>query len=379
MATGQILWNVSTDITKGYEGFFSGSTQIADHGKYAVRLNDGHWHCYDIYNGKELWVSELSSYPWGIWGVYGESSAYGLLIYPQYDGVVAYNWTNGKVVWRYKYIAPYPYETVYSDDNTGEALYPFYDSVVQIADGKIYTSNTEHTASEPVTRGWKLHCINATTGEGIWNITGSMAAGAVTDGYITASDRDNGFLYVFGKGLSATTVTAPDVSVPLGTSIVIKGTVLDQSPAQPGTPCVSKDSAATQMEYLHMQLPIDGVAHNVTMTGVPVTLTALASNGTVINIGTTTTDAYHGTFAYTWTPPKEDQYQIYANFAGDDSYGSSSASTAISIGPAPAEITIPAQATPPDYTMTIIYGVIAIIIAVVITVAIATVLILRKK
>ncbi len=60
LTTGQLLWNVSTDITKGYEGFFSGSTTIADHGKFAVRLNDGRWHCWDIRTGQKLWVSELS-------------------------------------------------------------------------------------------------------------------------------------------------------------------------------------------------------------------------------------------------------------------------------------------------------------------------------
>jgi len=368
--TGQLLWNVSTDVTKGYEGFFSGSTQIADHGKYAVRLNDGHWHCYDLYSGKELWVSELSSHPWGIWGVYGESSAYGLLIYPQYDGVVAYNWTNGKVAWRYQYIAPYPYETVYKD-----ALYPFYDSVIRIADGKIYTSNTEHTASQPATRGWKLHCINATTGEGIWNITGSMAAGAVADGYLQANNRNDGFMYIFGKGKSATTITAPQTAIAKGTAVLIQGTVLDQSPAQSGTPCVSKESMATQMEYVHVQKPIDGIEHNLTITGVPITLTAIDSNGTVTDIGKVTTNGYYGTFSREWTPPKEDRYTIIAQFAGDDSYGSSSAGTGLLVGPAPEATPPPEVPVIPDYTLPIVGAAIAVIIAV----AIATVLILRKK
>ena len=368
--TGELLWNVSTDVTKGYEGFFSGSTQIADHGKYAVRLNDGHWHCWDLRTGQKLWVSEISSHPWGIWGVYGESSAYGLLIYPQYDGVVAYNWTNGKVAWRYKYIAPYPYETVYID-----ALYPFYDSVVRIADGKVFTSNTEHTASQPATRGWKLHCINATTGEGIWNITGSMAAGAVADGYLQANSRNDGFMYVFGKGKSATTITAPQTAIAKGTAVLIQGTILDQSLAQPGTPCVSKDSMATQMEYLHMQKPIDGIEHNLTITGVPVTLTAIGSDGTVTDIGKVTTNGYYGTFSQEWTPPKEDKYTIIAQFAGDDSYGSSSAGTGLLVGPAPETTPPPEAPVIPDYTLAIVGAAIAVIIAV----AIATILILRKK
>jgi outer membrane protein assembly factor BamB len=375
MLTGNLLWNVSTDVSVGYDGFFSGSTAIADHGKYAVRLNDGKWHCWDLQTGHELWQSEWSSTPWGIWGIYGVESAYGLLYYPQYDGVVAYNWTNGKIVWRYKYIAPYPYETVYSDSNTGEALYPFYDSVVRIADGKIYTSNTEHTASQPATRGWKLHCINATTGEGIWNITGSMAAGGVADGYLTANDRNNGIQYVFGKGISATTVMAPDVSVPLGTSLVIKGTVLDQSPAQPGTPCVSAASMATQMEYLHMQMPIDGMYHNLTISGVPVVLTAIGSDGSFVDLGTVTTDGYYGTFSKTWAPPKEVDYKIVAQFAGDDSYGSSSAGTSLSVGPATPTPETPEIPTPADYSM-LLYG---ILVAVIIAIVLALVALFWKR
>jgi hypothetical protein len=133
------------------------------------------------------------------------------------------------------------------------------------------------------------------------------------------------------------------------------------------------------MEYLHMQYPIDGIWHNLTMTGVPVTLTAIDENDNGVKIGTATTSAYYGTFEMAWTPPAEGTYKIIASFAGDDSYGSSGAATAVSVGPAPAPIQFPAQVIPIDYTMTIIYGVIAIIIAVVISVAIAALVILRKR
>jgi hypothetical protein len=111
------------------------------------------------------------------------------------------------------------------------------------------------------------------------------------------------------------------------------------------------------------------------MTGVPVSLTAIDSNNNYVDIGTVTTSAYYGTFEMAWTPPTEGTYRIVASFAGDDSYGSSGASTAVTVGPAPAEITIPEQIVPPDYTMTIIAAAIAVIIAV----AIATILLYRKK
>jgi hypothetical protein len=114
------------------------------------------------------------------------------------------------------------------------------------------------------------------------------------------------------------------------------------------------------------------------MTGVPVTLTAIGADGTVIDIGATTTNPYYGTFSTAWTPPKEGVYTITASFTGDDSYGSSAAATAVSVGPAPQEIQIPEQITPPDYSLTIIGAAIAIMAVVVIATALA-VLLLRKR
>ena len=375
LTTGKMLWNISTDV--GYP-IYSGLTGISDHGKYAQRFDDGYWYCWDLQTGTRLWKSELSSYPWGTFGAYAQQSAYGLLFYNQYDGAVAYNWTNGKVAWRFT-MPTIPFETPYTSatgDFNGEVSSAFSDGIV--ADGKLYTYSVEHSPTAPLTRGWKFYCINATTGKGIWNVTGAMVPGVVADGYITASNYYDGYMYVFGKGKTVTTVEAPSTAIPKGSEFVIRGTVLDQSPAQPGTPCVSKDSMPIQMEYLHMQHPIDGIWHNTTMTGVPVTITAIDSNLNPTIIGTTTTNPYYGTFSIAWTPSREDTYTITASFAGDDSYGSSGAATAVKIGPETKTPTTPEIPTPIDYTMTIAYAAIAIIIAVVIAVAIA-VLILRKR
>ena len=130
------------------------------------------------------------------------------------------------------------------------------------------------------------------------------------------------------------------------------------------------------MEYLHKQMPQTGIYGNATLTGVPVTLTAIDQTGKVINIGTTTTNGYYGTFSYAWQPPTQQVYTITASFAGDDSYGSSSAATAVAVGAAsaPTPTTAPIQAAP-DYNMTIIGMGIAIILAV----AIVGLLILRKR
>jgi len=154
---------------------------------------------------------------------------------------------------------------------------------------------------------------------------------------------------------------------------------MDMSPAQPETPCVSKESMTTQMEHLHLGQPIGGLWNNETITGIPVALTAIGSDGSFYDLGTVTSNGYSGVFSFNWTPTKEGTYEIIASFGPDDSYGSSLSTTTVTVSPAPpAEkpVEFP-QST--DYTMTIVGAAVAIIIAVVIAVALATVLLLRKR
>ena len=99
-------------------------------------------------------------------------------------------------------------------------------------------------------------------------------------------------MYVFGKGKSSTSVSVSQDVVSKGSTILIKGSVLGMSPAQPGTPCVSKESMATWMEYLHNQMPINGIFGDETITGVPVTLTAIAEGGSYFDIGTVVTEGF---------------------------------------------------------------------------------------
>jgi outer membrane protein assembly factor BamB len=381
--TGARLWDYNSNDT--LETVQMGGGGLADRGKVAYASHNRVWVCFDARTGKKLWTSEKAGYPWGEFWAYNMASydfneSKSAIIGTAYDGVYAFDWDNGKILWHYS-VPSVPFEDPY-----GQAA---FFTGVQIADGKIYAYSGEHTPSQPVTRGWKLHCINATTGEGIWSITGPMAPGAIADGYLTASNTYDGYMYVFGKGQSATTVTAPLTAVPLGTAMTIQGTVMDISPGDLGSttnpaarldakksvPCVSKDSMSTEMEYLYMQHPINGIWHNLTITGVPVTLTAIGSNGTVIDIGSTTTNGYYGTFGYAWTPTKEDTYTIMASFTGDDSYGTSTAATMVTVGPAPAPYPTVEIPTPADYTMTIVGAAVAIIIALVV----ATLLILRKR
>jgi hypothetical protein len=384
--TGETLWSHRLDNVS----LFSGSCTIADHGKVAFNLQHvgdqlGYYMAYDLATGNIAWRGEVMDYPWSStgFGAYGVASAYGMIIHPGYSGITAYNWTDGKIVWTYHKYSPAPFESPYTDANGTEVF--SFNSGVRIADGVVYAYNCEHTTTWPRTRGWSTVAVNITTGEEIWSIgmPGNAAfgnspdIGAIADGYMSM-ETDLGYFVMYGKGKSATTVTAPDVVMPLGNGIVIRGTVLDQSPAQPDTPCVSKESMTLQMEYLHLQTSIKGLWGNETVIGVPVMLTAIGSDGTVYDLGTTTTNGYSGVFSFTWTPPEEGTYEIYATFVGDESYGSSMATTAIAVGPAPEQIQFPEEATPIDYTMTIVGVGIAILIAVIITFA-AAVLILKNR
>ncbi|XHH08730.1 MAG: PQQ-binding-like beta-propeller repeat protein [Candidatus Bathyarchaeia archaeon] len=374
LQTGEKIWNITVN-----EAQYNPLCNIADHGKIAVLTQNGYFVAYDLATGKLAWQSETMAYPWGesSFGDYGIQSAYGMFFWAAYDGIYAFNWTNGKIAWHYQAPAYAAFETPYTSNGT--SVYSFMAMFnTRIADGKLYTYNGEHSASWPITRGWSLHCINITSGEGLWNISGQQSPGAIADGYLTAANSWDGYMYVYGKGQTSTTVTATPKIIANGAQVLIEGTVLDQSPAQSGTPCVSKDSMTLQMEYLHMQQPIGGIWGNQTIVGVPVVLTAVdSSNGNIIDLGTVTTNGYYGTFSYVWTPPHEGTYEIMASFAADESYGSSSASTAISV-------TINAESTPvtttgtlsmPPFELYTIGSALAIILAI----AVVAVLLLKKK
>jgi hypothetical protein len=138
-------------------------------------------------------------------------------------------------------------------------------------------------------------------------------------------------LYTWGKATQMT-VTAPSVGVSTATPIVISGTIIDISAGASqeaqaarfpnGLPCVSEQSQNAWMEYVYMQQP-----KPTDITGVPVTINVVDSNGNFRSIGTTVSNAY-GAFSYTWTPDISGDYTVIANFAGTESYYSSEASTA---------------------------------------------------
>ncbi|XES78686.1 MAG: PQQ-binding-like beta-propeller repeat protein [Candidatus Bathyarchaeia archaeon] len=335
---------------------------------------------YSLDTGEYAWGPTPSEEAWnyysgpsGTVGALGEGTyviAYGRLYTTGYGGAFyCYDTKNGDLLWTYK-----------SNSGLDTPYGGFPSQIGAIAEGKIYTQVFEHSADAPPFKGAPVNCIDAYTGDLLWTMSGwaSDRAMAVADGYLVYLNLYDMQIYCVGMGTSATTVTTPDVAIPLGTTAVIKGAVTDQTPASKDTPAISDADMGKWMEYLHMQKPMPD-----NVVGVPVTLTATDESGTVYPLGSVTTN-YGGTYATSWTPPAEGKYLITAKFDTTASYGESYATTYLIVGAAsPSAVvnpTVPptnAPVPPSSGTPTTTY--IAVGAAIVIIIAAIAALFLRKR
>ena len=132
----------------------------------------------------------------------------------------------------------------------------------------------------------------------------------MADGILVGLNYFDGEIYAFGRGPSATTVATSPEAAAFGSTVMVKGTVTDQSTSGrrntngildfslKGTPAISDASMSAWMEYKFMQQ-----AKPTNATGVPVTLTAIDPNGNYIPIGTppatsTATTQFHSTHKF---------------------------------------------------------------------------------
>jgi hypothetical protein len=186
-------------------------------------------------------------------------------------------------------------------------------------------------------------------------------------------------IYAYGKGPTAATVTAPDTAQPLGTQVLVQGTVTDISAGSQqeavaanfpnGLPCISDESMSDWMEYVYMQQPKPTNA-----TGVKVTISVLDPNNNCYDVGTTTSDV-DGFFKLTFTPEVPGEYTVYATFSGSESYYGSSALTAINVEAAPQPTPEPTPVPQAPVETYFAASTIAIIVAI----AIVGILLFRKR
>lgn len=335
---------------------------------------------YDLYTGQQLWTTDDNYASENQFNYYGQTQAVidgKVIIYGSYGGrMTAFDAKTGTQLW------------VYNAVNIGEESpygnYPL--AIGAVSDGKIYTYSSEHSYTIPLIRGPNLRCINATDGTEIWSSLAWGGGLAIADGILGSSNSMDNMIYAYGKGLSATTVSAPQNYPTLGSSVMITGTVTDNTPTGrrdandkidftlKGTPAISDQDMSRWMEYLFQDqiYPADA-------KGVEVVLQVLDPNGNFYEIGRTTSDI-NGNFGLQFTPEVPGNYQILVKFAGSASYGSSSASTYMGVSEA-TPTTAPVDNTQPDMVTNgnlityLAVGVIAIIIAIVLV----GLLILRKR
>ena len=298
--------------------------------------------------------------------------AYGILYTGGYTGAVsAYSLKDGSLLWRNVY------------PSGGEKIPNLVQMIGMIADGKIYVGTHEHSADTPLYKGERIKALNATTGAEIWSMAGWAypMTWATADGVAVFWNNYDGQVYALGKGPTSMTVTAPDVSTELGTSITIKGTITDISAGTKqdeqemrfpqGVPVVNDASQSQWMEYVYMQ---KGRPTNT--TGVPITLSVVDANGNFRQIGQTTSN--DGFFSLNWKPDIAGSYTVYASFTGSASYWPTHAVTAFSVDqahPTAAPTATPTQSTADMYFVPAIAGLFVAIIVV----GLLIILVLRKR
>jgi hypothetical protein len=300
---------------------------------------DMSWLAYNLHTGQKAWqtISEGDYNPYAYYisstgyNPEGWSVAYGKLFSTGYVGMVfAYDTKDGSLLWKY-------------DAPTYMEKFEYYTLMINaIADGKIYIGTHEHSADTPLFKNAHTRALNVTTGEAIWEMIGwaNPYTTQVADGVLTYWNNYDQAVYAVGKGPSEMTTYISQDVVPQGSSVLIKGTVMDISAGTKqkeqaarfplGVPAISDASQSEWMEYVYMQKP-----RPTSATGVEVTLSVVDANGNYRTIGTTTSDA-DGFFSFSWMPDIQGKYTVYASFTGSESYWPSHAVTAFNVDPAAA-------------------------------------------
>jgi hypothetical protein len=332
---------------------------------------------YDMKTGQKLWQGDRLAEPQ--FSYYGFQTLFYddmIITGGQHSGVnTAYEARTGKVRWQV--ISP----AQGTDSPYGNDLARGF----SVCDGKLFTSVSEHSPSSPLWRTPGLKCFNITTGELIWKILFWGSGIKFADGILTSWNLYDGQVYAFGKGPSATTVTAsPKISVH-GSNIVLEGTVTDQTPTGrrnvnnvvqftlKDTPAISDEDMQEWMEYKFM-----GQGAPTNAKGVEVELYAIDPNGNYVTLGKTTSDI-NGNYGLSFVPEVPGDYQIFATFVGSKSYYPSSSSTFLTVEEAPEATAAPTTTQP--LTLADMYFM-PMSIGIIVAIAIATVVIvlaLRKR
>ncbi|MCW4045854.1 MAG: PQQ-binding-like beta-propeller repeat protein [Candidatus Bathyarchaeota archaeon] len=384
---GQILWDITFTAPRATDEFpnntYSGGVSFGGLSSkdnvfwFTERVTGKIW-VYSIATGQQLWTYTINDQ----WYYYGTSLTVnnGKAYTISTTGVLnCFNATTGAFLWNWT--APsIGYLETEGLTYTPLSLAFFIDDPLT-GRQKVYLHGSTGWAGQtsPIRRDGAIFCVDTTTGEMLWRLTAypsyannALSRVIVSEGRIIYLDNHDNQIYCLGKGPSATTVTAPQNVPFLGSSVMITGTVTDQSPSGrrningnldftlKGTPAIADEYMDAWMEYMFHQRPIPANAK-----GVEVSLDALDPNSNFIHIGTVVSDI-NGNYGCVFTPEVPGTYKIIATFAGSASYGASSATTYLAVDEAPPATAPPEYPQPIDYTLHFVVTGIAIIIAIIV-------------
>jgi len=365
-ATSPEITNWAIDVSPGNEGnmVFSKTETLPESGltlvySDAIMENDvliisakenRRYYGFSLSTGDLKWTTEPEGYLAFYDKWYGPAYGYGKFFTGRVSGVVTcYDLEDGKELWHYDVTDLY-HEGTWGPNHQIE--YHF------LADGKICLSYGEHSPINPLPRGGPLVVLDVENGTVLWQLSwsnnwwgGHVMIGDSTMVGLNAYDNR---LYAIGKGPTETTVTIQNDVLSQGSSVMIKGTVMDVSPGTEqtatalrfpsGVPAVSDDSMTDWMQYVYMQYerPTD-------VEGVEVFLKIQDPNGDYYS-ATVTTDE-NGVFSHMWAPAIVGEYHVTAMFEGSKSYCVSKASTTFGVDEAPEEVDVPSAAEIADTTV----------------------------
>ncbi len=339
--TGALLWGPINQTLPLFEDI---SMAAARDGYYVLRNKDlNTLSCYSLTNGQKAWGPvEIKHNALSALYIFADIAYGKIFTWDMGGNVEALNLKTGESLW------------TWTRGSAGiDSPYGVYElfgyRTHSIADGKLFLQ--EGVMYSPPLHPARRVVLDCDTGELVWDILSysARAGSIIADGCLQEWDSYDCKLYTFGKGTTETTVTAPDVGVPLGSSITIRGTVMDLSAGAQqdgvaelfpkGLPAVSDQSMSGWMEYVYKQQ-----IKPTNTTGVPVKILITGPDGNTEHITTVTSNA-EGLFGHQWKPAQTGLYTITAVFDGSESYWRSSASTMMSVDPAAAAI-VPVQPTP---------------------------------
>jgi outer membrane protein assembly factor BamB len=390
-AVGSILWMKTYNPPAGNITVLYGGADPISRVFLEVYKEEMRYVGYNLDTGEKIWgpvepQTTFDYYGNDFGGNLVAEMAYGNLYSSGFAGILyCRDAKTGELLWTYGNGGEG--NSTYAGFNSGYGDYPTY--ITAIANGVVYTETTEHTILNPIFKGSLARAINATDGTEIWTLSsytgggGSGTSYAVADGFATWFNGYDNSIYVVGRGSSATTVEAPSVGITFGNSLIIRGTVLDTSSGTQqgervakfpnGVPVSSDASMMEWMAYVYQQKPIP-----TDFTGVTVNIDVVDSNGNYRQIGSAETDQ-NGYYTLTWKPDIPGDYQVYAQFEGNNGYWPSHAVTSFTVDEA-ASTPVPTEQTNVT-SMADTYllpGIIAIIIAIVLVGAVI-ILMLRKR